>query len=258
MMFSPNAFRSVLVLAAAYNAVTSATVAVDLGDAEDYVILAKTGISTGPTSAITGDIGVSPIGATAMTGFSFSKNSSEHFSTSSQITSTDGKGKAYASDYKPPIPTRLTTAVHNMETAYNDTEGRDNAVGDRLNLGAGTLGGNFGGPTNKLTPGVYTFTTGVNIANDIYFHGNVTDVFIIQMTGTLTVAANKNVSLSGGAQAENIFWQVAGEVVVNAGAHMEGNLLVKTAATFKTGSSLFGRVLSQTACNLQVATMTGP
>ena len=43
---------------------------VNLGTAGNFVILAKSGISTVPTSAITGDIGVSPIDATAITGFS--------------------------------------------------------------------------------------------------------------------------------------------------------------------------------------------
>jgi hypothetical protein len=69
-------------------------------------------------------------------------------------------------------------------------------------------------------------------------------------------AANTDVILAGGAKSENIFWQVAGLVNVGAGAHLEGVLLVKTSVTFKTGSSLLGRGLAQTACNLQMATIT--
>jgi hypothetical protein len=83
-----------------------------------------------------------------------------------------------------------------------------------------------------------------------------TDVFIIQMTGNLIQAANYNVILSNGALAKNIFWQVSGEVTVGAGAHLEGILLVKTEVLFETSSSLNGRVLAQTACNLQKATIT--
>jgi len=45
---------------------------------------------------------------------------------------------------------------------------------------------------------------------------------------------------------------------VGAGAHMEGILLVKTDVTFITGSSLNGRVLAQTACVLQSATIVQP
>jgi hypothetical protein len=66
------------------------------------------------------------------------------------------------------------------------------------------------------------------------------------------------VILTNGALAKNIFWQIAGKVVVGGGAHLEGILLIMTDITFSTESSLSGRVLSQTACNLQVATITEP
>jgi hypothetical protein len=59
------------------------------------VILTKTGVSTVPDSVITGDIGVSPIAATAMTGFGLIMDSGGEFSTSSQL---HGTGKAFPSD----------------------------------------------------------------------------------------------------------------------------------------------------------------
>jgi hypothetical protein len=69
MMFSSNTCLSILVLvAAACNGVASGKeLKVELLSAEDYVILAKSGISTVPDSVITGDIAVSPIAAEAMT-----------------------------------------------------------------------------------------------------------------------------------------------------------------------------------------------
>jgi hypothetical protein len=253
MMFSSNAFRFVLVLAAAYNAVTSATVTpVDLGTAENYVILAKTGISTVPDSVITGDIGVSPIEAAAMTGFSLIRDAGLEHSTSTQII-----GMAFASDYDAATATALTAAVGFMETAYNNAAGRPNTDAARINLGGGTLGGAIGGADDRLTPGVYTFGTDVDIALTIYFDGSATDVFIIQISGKLIQAANTKVILSNGALAENIFWQVAGNVVIGADAEMQGILLVKTDVLFKTKSSLVGGVLAQTACNLQQATIVG-
>jgi hypothetical protein len=110
-----------------------------------------------------------------------------------------------------------------------------------------------------LTPGVYTFDTDVSVTGDIFFDGSATDIFIIQMAGNLVqYAADYDVTLKNGALARNIFWQVAGEVTVGAGAHMEGILLVKTAVLFKTGSSLSGRVLAQTRCDLQKATVGIP
>ena len=217
------------------------------------MILTKSGISTVPASAITGDIAVSPIADTAMTGFSFTADSSGEFSTSSQIT-----GKAFAATNLAPIPGHLTTAVSAMEAAYTDATGRPAAVGRRLNLGTGTLGGKFGGTTAPLTAGVYTFGTDVTIGSDIYFDGGASDVFIIQITGNLSQVEGTNVKLVSGAKVENIFWQVAGHVEVAEAAHMQGILLVQTNVLFKTGSSLNGRILAQTACDLQMATITAP
>jgi hypothetical protein len=227
---------------------------VDLGFAADYVILTKTGISTVPDSVITGDIPVSHIAAEAMTGFSFTADpSTGTFSASSQIT-----GKAWAANYIAPTPATLTTAVGAMETAYTDAAGRVNPDAARINYGGGLLGGDFGGATDKLTPGVYTFTTDVLISGDIHFNGSDIDIFIIQITGNLNQDANYDVILEGGALAKSIFWQVAGAVTVGAGAHMEGVLLVKTHVVFETLSSMSGRILSQTACTLGMATITEP
>jgi hypothetical protein len=233
---------------------------VELLSAGNYVILTKAGISTVPTSAITGNIAVSPIAATAITGFSLTTDSTGTFSTSTQIT-----GSAFAANYAAPTPSLLTTAVSAMVTAYSDAAGRINLNAARLNLGAGILSGAFGGPKTPLTPGIYTFGTGVSLTGDIYFQGTglgksqgATDIFIIQIAGNLLQAANYKVILTNGALAKNIFWQVSGKVTVGAGAHMEGILLVKTAVLFQTGSSLNGRVLAQTACDLQSATITQP
>jgi hypothetical protein len=255
MMFSSNAFRFVLVLAASFNAVTFATEpTVELGFAEDYVILTKAGISTLSTSAITGDIAVSPIAATAMTGFSLSADSTNVFSTSPKLT-----GKAFAADYANPTPVKLTTSTNDMVTAYTDAAGRPNPDGARNNLGGGILGGVYGGATHPLTPGVYSFTTDVvDISADIVFEGKAEDIFIIQISGDLMQTAGKQVTLTNGALAKNIFWQVAGKVVVGANAHLDGILLVQTSVKFETGSSLDGRVLAQTRCDLQAATITQP
>jgi hypothetical protein len=220
---------------------------VDIGSAKNYAILAKSGITTVPTSEITGDIGVSPIAETAMTGFSFTKDATGLSSTSIQIT---GEGKAYAADTTGgTVASDLTAAVSDMEAAYTNAAGRTRGTGLKLNFKAGLLN------EDTLTPGVYTFDTGVSISGNIYFRGNANDVFIIQIAGVLTQAANFEVFLLGGAQAKNIFWQVSGTVQVGAGAHMKGVLLAKTAVTFITGSTLTGRVLTQTMCALQMTTV---
>jgi hypothetical protein len=231
---------------------------VPLGTARNYAILAKTGISTVPTSVITGHIAVSPASSTAMTGFSFTLGSDGQFSRTTQVVGDSNQvvgdpNQAYAPDVGGGMyESALTQAVLDMEDAYNDAVSRVQDDAARINLATGLLDG------VTLTPGVYTFTTGVTLTGDISFDGNNEDVFIIQMAGNLVQASGKRVILKNGVLAKNIFWQVAGTVSVMAGAHMEGVLLGKTSVTFVSGSTLNGRVMSQTACILQVATITAP
>jgi hypothetical protein len=219
---------------------------VELGTASNYAILAKTGISTVPNSSIYGDVGtVSSMSHAAMTGFAMSLDPAGQSSTSSQIN-----GKAYALTSDPASSAILTTAVSDMEIAYNDAEARPNEDSERTNLGAGDISGEI------LTPGVYSFTVPIHFSADIIFKGGENDVFIMQTTQSLMQAAGTKVRLEGGVQAKNIFWQVAGAASVGAGAQLQGVLLVKTDVVFVTGSNLNGRVLAQTACNLQMATIT--
>ncbi|CAE8607075.1 unnamed protein product, partial [Polarella glacialis] len=223
--------------------------AVNLGKAGTYAILSKAGISTVPTSAITGNMGVSPIASTAITGFSLVADSTNTFATSTQVT-----GSVYGPDYASPTPSDLTVTIGDMEIAYTDAAGRHTP--NFLNLGSGDLGG------KTLAPGLYKFGSSVIIPTDCTIEGSVlsgeTDTWIFQLSGDLIMAANKQVTLARGAKASNIVWQVAGYVEVLAGAHMEGILLVKTAAHFRTGSSLTGRILAQTAVTLQSSTVTQP
>jgi hypothetical protein len=239
--------------AATSHSVTTTESVIDLGSAEEFVILAKTGISTVPDSSITGDIGVSPVAASYITGFGLVMDSDGEYSTSSQIAGGSG---AYAFDYDAPTPSTMTTAVSDMEAAYNEAWQRSSDDDDRTNPGAT---GEIGGMT--LHPGVYTFEGDIQISDDVYFDGNHDDVFIIQTTGNILQAADTKVNLrsgNNGVQASNVFWQVAGHVTVGARSEMQGILLVKTDALFMTGSSLKGRVFAQTAVDLQKASITQP
>jgi hypothetical protein len=241
-----------LSVAALANAANGANTepAVELGRAEEFVILAKTGISTVPASSISGNIGVSPIDATAITGFNLKMDSGGEFSTAKQIV-----GRAYAADYAAPIPTELTDAVSDMETAYANAAERPNEDDERINIGKDDIKGDLSGMS--LTPGVYTFGVDISFSEDISFDGGPDDVFIIQTTGNLLQAEGTQVILENdGVQAKNIFWQVGGEVKVGAGSILKGVLLVKTNALFMAGSSLDGRVFAQTACDLRKASIT--
>lgn len=215
----------------------------DLGSAGNYVILAKTGISNVTGSAITGNMGVSPAAASYITGFSLVADSSNVFSTSSVVT-----GKIYAADYAPPTPDLLTTAIGSMETAYTDAAGRTSP--DYTELAAGDLGG------LTLQPGLYKWSSSVDIPVDVTLSGGPNDVFILQIAGDITVAAAKNVILSGGVLAKNVFWQVAGQVTIGTGSHFEGIILCKTAVVMQTTSSLNGRIYAQSAVTLDNNTVT--
>jgi len=217
---------------------------VNLGTAGDYAILSKTGISTVPNSVITGNIGVSPIDSTAITGFSLTVDATNEFSRSTQVT-----GKAYAADYASPTPSKLTTSISNMETAYTDAAGR--AV-NYTELYTGDLSG------KTLTAGVYKWGTGVLINSDVYLNGGANDVFIFQIAKGITQASNTKIILTGGAQAKNIFWQAAQTVSIGTGAHFEGIVLGKTNISMGTNASINGRLLAQTAVTLIKSTVVAP
>jgi hypothetical protein len=211
---------------------------VDLGTAGNFVILAKTGISTTGTTEIVGDLGISPAAASFITGFDLIMDPSGTFSTSSLVT-----GKIYAADYAEPTPTMLTTAVGDMITAYNDAAGRPNPDYTEL------YGGDITGQT--LTRGLYKWTTGVLVsAGGVTISGTASDVWIFQIAQGLTLANGAVITLQGGAKASNIFWQVAGSATFGTTSDFKGIVLCQTNIVMQTGASFDGRALAQTAVTL--------
>ena len=207
-------------------------------------MLSKSGVSTVPPSVITGNLGVSPIAATAVTGFALKADATNVFSTSTQVT-----GKIYAADYAVPSPSNLTTAVLDMQTAFTDAASRAPKVTE---LGAGNIGG------MTLTPGVYKWSSAVVIPTDVTLKGSSSDVWIFQIAQTLDLANATKIILQDGALAKNIFWQVSGRVDVGTTAHFEGIVLSQTGIAFRTGASVNGRLLAQTAVTLDSTTVVQP
>jgi len=224
---------------------SSSPAAVNLGTAGDYVILAKTGISTTGTTAITGDIAVSPAAESFITGFSLVRDVTDTFSKSSLVT-----GKVFAADLTSPTPSMLTTAVSDMELAYTDAETR--ADPDFTELGAGEIGG------LTLDPGLYKWGTGVLVTSDVTLNGSENDVWIFQIDQDLKLQDGKAIILTGGALPQNVFWQVAGEVTLQAGTTFNGIILGKTGVVFKSEAELNGRALAQTAVTLISNEVTQP
>ena len=222
---------------------SSGLATVNLGTAGNYVILAKTAINNSSTSAITGDLGLSPAATSYITGFALTNATG--FATSSQVI-----GSIYAADMAAPTSTNLTTAVNDMLTAYNDAAGRPTP--DFSELGTGNIGG------KTLLPGLYKWTSSVTAPTNLTISGGANDVWIFQISGNLSLSSAVKITLSGGAQAKNIFWQVAGTVTLGSTSHFEGVILSQTSITLVTGASMNGRALAQTAVILDANTVTHP
>ncbi len=219
---------------------------VPLGAAGNFVILAKSGVSTTGTTAVVGDIGLSPAAATFLTGFALSADATNTFSTSSLVT-----GKLYAANYAAPTPAYLTTAVSDMETAFTDAAGRT-VPAAVTELGAGNISG------LTLAPGLYKWGTGVLVTGGVTLSGGANDVWIFQIAQDLTVSNGAIVTLSGGAQANNIFWQVSGQATLGTTANFKGIILSQTLISLNTGAVMTGRALAQTAVTLDQSTVTQP
>jgi len=232
-----------------------------LGAAAGYVILAKSGVSTVPSSAVTGNIGLSPAAGSFLTGWSETADGAPvTYSTSAQVAAP---GKLYAANYSGGTTSvDLTTAVGDMETAYTTANGMapagggDPAAGGTACPGTGALGG------LTLTPGVYTCTTTVSIATGTNVTLSGAGVYVIRTTQGITQASGTQVLLTGGALAQNVFWVPAltVSIVGTAGAttKMAGVILAKTDIAVGTNATVNGRLLAQTAVTLDAATVTVP
>jgi len=242
---------------------------VNLLTAGNFAILANAaltcnGACPGVAGGVTGDIGTTS--AASIAGFTLTGDALNDFATALEVVSP---GKVYTPDYTGGFagstnatPAKMVLAGTDMTLAYNDASGRTPGVGTFLNRAGGALDG------LTLTPGVYTWNTG-NVTSAIGSSGNVTlsggpdDVWIFQISGYFRPGNGSHVLLSnpaGGAlpQAKNIFWVVAGsDATLGTTTHLEGVILTAGYITLNGGSTINGRLLSQTAATLD-GTVTQP
>lgn len=206
---------------------STAQAVVPLGSTGTFVILAGSQVSNIPTSAITGDIGLSPAARTFITGFGI----------------TEVTGTIYASDDLAPAgtPAMLIAAKGDLTTAYNNAAAR---TSPDLVL----LSGNLGGLT--LTPGLYRSSGSLAISSgNLTFDalGNADAVFIVQIATTLVTTTGRQIILAGGAKAANIFWQVGSSATLGGGSIFKGNILADQSISLDAGASVEGRLLARTA-----------
>jgi len=210
------------ILVANYTAISPAgPLAIDLGCAAPFVILAGSTISNTGPSIITGDVGLSP--GSALIGFP-------------PATIIDGTAQ---------ITTPIADAAKLCLTAaFIDGQGRS--------LNAISLPGQLGGLT--LAPGLYSNSstsgisgTGSNGILTLDAQGNADAVWIFQMGSTLTTDPATSIVLAGNAQAKNIFWIVGSSATLGTTSIFKGNILADQSITLKTGAVLEGRALTRIA-----------
>ena len=202
-----------VVFLAASIALSQSPATVALGSASTFAELSGSGVTSTGATIINGDLGVSP--GTGLTGAP-TVNGATHLADSV-----------------------AAQAQLDLTTAYNDAAGRT--------LAAVTVAGNLGGQT--LTPGLYKSGTSLEISSgDLTLdgQGDANAVFIFQMGSTLVTTSARQVILTNGAQAANIFWQVGSSATLGTTSVFKGNILALASISFMTGATLDGRALAQT------------
>jgi len=234
---------------------TPAQAPVDLGAAANYAVLASSTVTnTGPT-VVGGDLGLSP--GVAVTGFAISSNTVVQGITSTGLTDGPGivKGTIHIADTAiDPVESTTSAAQAQLDltTAYNDAAGRT--------VGPVDVAGNLGGQT--LYPGLYKSTSSLEISSGdltLDAQGDADAVFIFQMGSTLTTTTGREVILTNGAKASNIFWQVGSSATLGTYSVFKGNILAYTSITIATGATLNGRALaSNGAVTLDTSAVVKP
>jgi hypothetical protein len=219
-----------------------------LGTTAGYAVLAGTGVTNAGPSVITGDVGAT-VPSSSITGFSplTLDTATGTFSTSAQVT-----GSIFATDYHSPTPDDLATAASDLGLAYTDAAGRT-VPAATVNLVI----------TAPLTPGLYKWTTGLNIGSITLSAtsappNDAKDAWIFQIAGDLNVANSAVVTLSNGALAKNVFWQVGGQATLGTASNFKGTILSNTQIVLQTNAVMTGRALAKTQVTLDHNTVTTP
>jgi gliding motility-associated-like protein len=221
-------------ISADYNVVISGECGVGTPPAEltsfgNFAILAGTAITSSGLSEIHDmDIGLSPGVRSSIVGFP---------------PAIVVNGAIYASDdvAPPGVEAMLIQAKQELTDAYLFAEGATAPAPI-------TVAGDQGGLT--LAPGIYKSTSSLLIqSGDLTLdaQGDINAFWIFQIASDFTTigGAGGNVILTGGAQANNITWQVGSSATIGNGTSFSGNILALTSITMNTGSSIDGRLLAR-------------
>ena len=235
------ALGSLVTLTFAGSVVAANPPTVNLGTAGSFAILAGSSVTDVPNSTINGDVGLSP--SAWVPG----------------LTCAEVTGTIYSVDASGPAPCRvtnpglLTTAKNDLTAAYGDAAGR--VPDTTFAAGDNQLGG------QTLVAGVYRFGSAAtaNLIGNLTLSGDASSVWIFQATSDLVAQTSSTVTLTGGAQACNVFWQVSTSATIRTSANFVGTIMADQSVALQTGATLQGRALARVAAvTLDQNTITKP
>lgn len=201
---------------------SSVLLAIPLGAAANFAVLAGAGVTSTGNTDVTGDVGV--WAGTSVSGF--------------QGVLPGGPGVVHGTIHAGDSPAQI--AQGDLTTAYNNAAGRTLAPVDVANA-------DLGGRT--LAPGLYKSTGTLALTGTVTLdaQGDVNAVFIFQIASSLDTAAGSQVVLSGGAKAANVFWQVGTSATLATTTAFKGTIMADQSITMATGATLEGRALARIA-----------
>lgn len=193
------------------------TVAVPIGSASQYSVLAASTVTNTGLTTLARSLGLSP--GTAITGFP------------PGVVSSQGQ---------------INVANASAQQAQADLgSGFNNAAGRALN---GTTPADLAG--QNLKSGVYAAdgkgALSLNGTLVLDGNGNTDSVFIFQTDSTLTTGSGSSVVLIGGAQACRVYWVVGSSATLGTGTSFVGTIMAQASITVTTGASVRGRALART------------
>jgi hypothetical protein len=205
------AAAATLVLLVAIPGSAQAATAVGLGTADTFVVLAASGVTNTGTTRLSGDLGAANGSVIGDTDLVFASGVNHY-----------GDGVTLG-------------AVADLETAY----------GAASQPATVTVSADLGG--QELVPGVYFQASTMNLSGPaltLNAGGNPDAVWIFRAGSDLIVGPGASVNLTNGAQACNVFWQVASSASLNDGADFIGTIMARAAITLNAGATVEGRVLA--------------